>query len=216
MRSFVLALLLSPAALAQTAPGDVAADTTATSFASSVFAFDAIADSVAAVRAERAARERERRAAEAARPAPPSQPTVEVFGTSGASALLPVGWEGPVTIAEVDLPGYALYSARNTALESPLHGAVLRVERVTGLNALYRERFAKGQTTYGYHGASPIGPAPVPEGLGLELSGPGTGGAVSFVQRGATLWAVSVEAPALTWAERRSEVLAVLAGVRLP
>ena len=223
MRPFALALLVASAALASSARAqdasadstEAAADTTAAPLAASVFAFGEIADSLAVVRAERA--ERRRLAAEAEAEAQARrQPTVEVLGTSGASALLPGGWEGPVTISEVDLPAYALYTARNDAMDSPLHGAILRVERVTGLNALYRERFSKGQTTYGYHGSSPVGPAAAPEGLGLELNGPGTGGAVAFVQRGATMWTVAVEAPLETWAAHRADVLAVLAGVRLP
>ena len=229
MRALALAVLLSPAALAQSvpetsyAPGSTAAGTTMADTVSVAFLrLDRVADTLAAVRAERerieleqAERRREELAAYAAR-AEAQLPHTEALGTTGAAVTLPGSWTGPVTLVEDELPDYALYTARNVNPASPLHGAVLRVERVTGLNALYRERWTKGQTTYGYHGASPVGPATVPEGLGLEIEGPGTGGAVAFTQRGATLWAVAVEVPAATWATHRAEALAILAGVRLP
>ncbi|PAP77852.1 hypothetical protein [Rubrivirga marina] len=222
MRLVVLIALLSPVAFGQSAPAS-APDTTVADTATVAFLrLDRVADTLAAVRAEReriereqAERQREEIAADVAR-AQAQLPHTEALGTTGAAVVLPGSWTGPVTVAEGELPDYALYTARNVNPASPLEGAVLRVERVTGLNALYRERWSKGQTTYGYHGASPVGPIAVPEGLGLEVSGPGTGGAVAFTQRGATLWAVAVEAPAGTWATHRADVLAILASVRLP
>jgi hypothetical protein len=224
MRALALAVLLSPAAFAQVSTsGGSAAHTPAADTASvAVLRLDHVADTLAAVRAERerigreqAARRRDQVEAYVAR-AQAQLPRTETLGTTGASATLPGSWTGPVTIAEGELPNYALYVARNANLASPLHGAVLRVERVTGLNALYRERWTRGQTTYGYHGASPVGPAPIPEGLGLEVAGPGTGGVVAFTQRGATLWAVALEVPEAAWAAHRAEALAILSGVRLP
>ena len=220
MRRLLLAALLAPAALAQSSTVEASAPDTTASVA--FLRLDRVADTLAAVRAEReriereqAERQREELAAYVAR-AEAQLPHTETLGTTGASVVLPGSWTGPVTIAETELPDYALYTARDVNPASPLSGVVLRVERVTGLNPLYRERWSKGQTTYGYHGATPVGPASVPEGLGLEVAGPGTGGAVAFTQRGATLWAVAVEAPAATWAAHRSDVLAVLASVRLP
>ena len=93
---------------------------------------------------------------------------------------------------------------------------MLRVERITGLNPLLRERFTRGQTSYGYHGTTPVGPAAVPDGLGIEVAGPGTGGAVAFITRGPILWAVSVQAPATTWTAHRAEVMGLLLSPRLP
>jgi hypothetical protein len=224
MRALVLALLLSPAAFAQvsTSGGSGAHTPTADTAAVAVLRLDRVADTLSAVRAERerigreqAARRREQVEAYVAR-AQAQLPRTEALGTTGASVTLPGSWTGPITVAEGELPDYALYVARNTNFASPLHGAVLRVERVTGLNALYRERWTKGQTTYGYHGASPVGPAPVPDGLGLEVAGPGTGGVVAFTPRGATLWAVALEVPEAAWAAHRAEALAILASVRLP
>lgn len=226
MRALLLGLLLSPLAFAQSAPETASAAPADTAAADTVtvafLRLDRVADTLAAVRAERrriereqAERQREELAAYVAR-AEAQLPRTETLGTTGAAVTLPGSWTGPLTIVEDELPDYALYTARNANPASPLRDAVLRVERVTGLNALYRERWTKGQTTYGYHGASPVGPAPVPEGLGLEVEGPGTGGAVAFTQRGATLWAVAIEVPAAAWATHRAEALAILAGVRLP
>lgn len=213
MRLFVLLAALAPAvALAQSsAPPDsterAAADTTAAASTPSLFSFAALSDSVRARRP--VALEPEPEAA-------PLTPTVHVVGTAGVSMLLPAGWDGPVSAIETEDPGYALYSARNDAPDHLLTGAVLRVERITGLNPLLRERFTRGQTGYGYHGATPVGPAAVPEGLGVEVEGPETGGAVAFITRGPVLWAVSIQAPATTWAAHRAEVMGLLTSPRLP
>ncbi|MAQ92370.1 MAG: hypothetical protein CMM84_02395 [Rhodothermaceae bacterium] len=215
MRLLVLLAALAPAvALAQSpAPPDsteaASTDTTATASARPLFSFAALSDSV--------------RARQPAEPEPkpeptaaPLTPTLHVVGTAGVTMLLPAGWDGPVSAVETEDPGYALYSARNDAPDHLLAGAVLRVERITGLNPLLRERFTRGQTSYGYHGTAPVGPAAVPDGLGIEVAGPGTGGAVAFITRGPILWAVSVQAPATTWAAHRAEVMGLLLSPRLP
>lgn len=215
MRLLVLLAALAPAvALAQSpAPPDsteaASTDTTATASARPLFSFAALSDSV--------------RARQPAEPEPkpeptaaPLTPTLHVVGTAGVTMLLPAGWDGPVSAVETEDPGYALYSARNDAPDHLLAGAVLRVERITGLNPLLRERFTRGQTSYGYHGTTPVGPAAVPDGLGIEVAGPGTGGAVAFITRGPILWAVSVQAPATTWTAHRAEVMGLLLSPRLP
>lgn len=215
MRLLVLLAALAPAvALAQSpAPPDsteaASTDTTATASARPLFSFAALSDSV--------------RARQPAEPEPkpeptaaPLTPTLHVVGTAGVTMLLPAGWDGPVSAVETENPGYALYSARNDAPDHLLAGAVLRVERITGLNPLLRERFTRGQTGYGYHGTTPVGPAAVPDGLGIEVAGPGTGGAVAFITRGPILWAVSVQAPATTWTAHRAEVMGLLLSPRLP
>ena len=215
MRLLVLLAALTPAvALAQSpAPPDsteaASTDTTATASARPLFSFAALSDSV--------------RARQPAEPEPkpeptaaPLTPTLHVVGTAGVTMLLPAGWDGPVSAVETEDPGYALYSARNDAPDHLLAGAVLRVERITGLNPLLRERFTRGQTSYGYHGTTPVGPAAVPDGLGIEVAGPGTGGAVAFITRGPILWAVSVQAPATTWTAHRAEVMGLLLSPRLP
>ena len=171
MRLLVLLAALAPAvALAQSpAPPDsteaASTDTTATASARPLFSFAALSDSV--------------RARQPAEPEPkpeptaaPLTPTLHVVGTAGVTMLLPAGWDGPVSAVETEDPGYALYSARNDAPDHLLAGAVLRVERITGLNPLLRERFTRGQTSYGYHGTTPVGPAAVPDGLGIEVAGP--------------------------------------------
>ena len=147
---------------------------------------------------------------------PAPQPTVHAFGATGLRVTLPAGWNGPTEALDAD-PAYAAYAFRNALPGNSLSGAVLRVERVLGLNQLLRERWQRGQTSYGYHGTRPVGPivSPLP-GLGLEVAGAGTGGVVVFLQRGPASWAVQIEVPEAVWATRRAEVLAVLADVTIP
>ena len=133
------------------------------------------------------------------------------FASTGLRVTLPPGWDGPVAADEARLPAYALYT-----FEDAEDGAVLRVERVTGLNPVERERWRTGAVRYGYHGTRPVGPAALPvAGLGVEVSGGDRGGAVAFVQRGAAYWALHVSAPAEVWASHRPGLLAALAGVAL-
>ncbi len=149
-------------------------------------------------------------------PPPPPRPTLHAFGATGLRVTLPAGWTGPVAAADAQAERYALYTFENAA-DHPLAGTTLRVERVQGLNQLVRQRFQQGQTGYGYHGTRPIGPAATPlPGLGMEVEGPGTAGAVVFLQRGLASWTVQIEAPASVWAAHRGEVLTVLAGVEIP
>ncbi len=63
----------------------------------------------------------------------------------------------------------------------------------------------------------PIGPVatPVPS-LGIEVASATEAGAVAFIQRGATYWAVQIAAPPDLWASRRADLLAVLSGIALP
>ena len=129
---------------------------------------------------------------------------------------LPPGWSETLSVSETELPAYARYSFA-AASGSPLAGTTLHVERLAGLNALDRERWTRGLTPYGYHGLRPVGPLDLPvPGLGIELKERGSGGAVAFVQRGQTFWAVHVQAPEAVWSAYRAEAIALLGAVRLP
>lgn len=147
----------------------------------------------------------------------PPEPVRYASAATGLAVTLPVGWAGETAVTEADLPAYARYSFTNAASGSPLAGVTLHVERVVGLNALDQQRWTRGLTPYGYHGLQPVGPASVPlPGLGIEVAGPGTAGAVTFVQRGLTFWAVHVQAPEAVWAARRADVVGLLGAVQLP
>ena len=147
-------------------------------------------------------------------PPPPPAPVLHAFG-DGLHVTLPSGWGGPVAIDDRQT-GRAVRSFYNAEEGHPLQNVTLRVERVDGLNALLRERWSRGQTAAGYHGTTPVGPAATPlGGFGVEVAGPGQGGAVVFVHRGASSWTIGVTAPADLWRLRRAEVLAVLSGVAL-
>ena len=208
----VFLLLAASAVFAQSSP----ADSVATNGGDTVAASDTLAaDSAEVAPPGPPLPAPEPRVASASTP-PPPQPTIHAFGKTGLRVTLPAGWNGPVAAVEDHAESYALYTFSNAA-DHPLAGTTLRIERVQGLNQLLRERWANGQTSYGYHGTRPVGPAAQPlPGVGLEVEGRGTGGAVVFLQRGLANWAVQIEAPASVWAERRGEVLAVLAGVELP
>ncbi|MEM6288726.1 MAG: hypothetical protein AAF845_16430 [Bacteroidota bacterium] len=149
--------------------------------------------------------------------AAPPPPTRYASEATGFAITLPAGWTGPSSVTETDLPAYAHYTFSGAASGSALAGVTLHVERIVGLNALDQQRWTRGLTPYGYHGLEPVGPASVPvAGLGIELSGGGQAGAVAFVQRGQTFWAVHVQAPEAAWASRRTEILSVLSAVDLP
>ncbi len=214
MRLLALALLSVPLlASSQTGPSGGTAQPDAEAHTTALFSFASMADSL---RAGPQAPHEADRAISLAVSVELAGPTVYAFGITGASVTLPAGWDREPSVAEDALPEYAVYTVANDVDGHPLAGVVLRVERVTGLNPLLRERWLHGQTMTGYHGTGPVGPAEVPEGFGVEIAGRGVGGVVAFVQRGPVLWAVSVEAPAATWAAQRAEVAAVLAAVRLP
>lgn len=147
-------------------------------------------------------------AAETAEPPAPRPLAFTASGT-GLAVALPPGWTA-TEATEGGLPAYARYAFTDGA-------ATLLVERVVGLNELDRQRWTRGQTTYGYHGLTPVGPAAVPlPGLGLAVEGPGVAGAVAFAQRGQAFWAVHVRAPEAVWAARRGALAEMLAGVTLP
>lgn len=135
---------------------------------------------------------------------------------SGLRITLPPGWDGPESAVE-PADGAVLYTFQNTTPGHPLAGVTVRLERVQGLNALLRERWMRGQTSHGYHGTQPVGPAAAPmPGFAVEVTGPGQSGAVVFSQRDSGMWAVQVVAPAALWASRRDAVLALLTGITLP
>lgn len=145
---------------------------------------------------------------------PPTQ-TLQLFGRTDLRVSLPQGW--PEGVAdESRLPAYAQYTF--TAGAGAFSGAVLRVERVVGLNPAEEQQWRGGQTPYGYHGARPVG-ALAHAGdvlVAFETAGPGVKGASAFAQRGRTFWAVSVVAPEAIWAARRDEVVALLSLVTIP
>lgn len=154
-------------------------------------------------------------AAQRAVPDTSASPAAYAFASTGLRVALPPVWNGETAVDEARLPNYALYTFTSDA--PGLDGATLRVERVVGLDALARERWRTGAVRYGYHGTRPVGPAALPvAGLGVEVAGGGRGGAVAFVQRGSTYWALHVSAPAEVWAVRRADLLAALAAVELP
>lgn len=208
----VVALLAAPLALAQTPE----VDSTAVADSLIVVPDSLVADSVVVGYTEPPPPAPEPRVQEVSAPQLP-QPTTHAFAATGLRVTLPLGWDGPTAALDADAADYALYTFTNATPDDPLFGTVLRVERVQGLNALLRERFRRGLTTYGYHGSRPVGQAGVPlPGVGLEIEGAGTRGAVAFLQSGPSNWTVQIEAPASVWASRRGEVLAVLAGVAIP
>ena len=86
---------------------------------------------------------------------------------------------------------------------------------MTGLNPAEEQGWHSGQARVGYHGVRPVGPAQVPVAalVSVETAAAGVAGATAFVQRGRMFWAVSVVAPAATWASRRAAVVALMAGV---
>ena len=118
---------------------------------------------------------------------------------SGLVVTLPEGWSGPAEVDEDGLPGLASYRFENANDASALHGAVLHVERLTGLNPVMRERWQQGRVPYGYHGARPVAtlPAPpLPGAVGFRTAREGRTGHVYFLARGPVHWAIQVEAPA--------------------
>lgn len=137
---------------------------------------------------------------------------------TGLQVVVPEGWDGTQAIDETALPGRATYRFEATA--PALSGAVLVIERVTGLNPLAEERFRRGQVQFGYHGLRPT--AGLPEsamvfgpGAGVALAAGEQTGRVYFVQRGRIYWAVHLSAPASALAERPDLLDALAAGVRL-
>ena len=223
--SVLLALAVAPASAQPPAPlADAAASAADSTQADSTLADPAQADSTAAPRltgllrrvATEAQEQQEARGrlAQAALERA-SRPTRHVF-SSGLNVTLPPGWDGPTTALDQG-PPRERYTFQNAAPGHPLAGAILRVERVGGLNPLEREQWVRGQTTYGYNGTRPVGPASAPAaGLALEVEGAGQAGAVVFAHHRGEMWALQVVAPTALWRARRAEVLAVLAGVALP
>jgi hypothetical protein len=138
--------------------------------------------------------------------------------TSGLVVALPEGWSGAAAVDERGLPGLASYRFENQNPQSPLRGAVLHVERLTGLNPMMRERWAQGRVPYGYHGARPVAalPAvPIPGAVGFRTEREGHLGGVFFAVRGPVYWAVQVEAPEDVYAAHEGTLLDLARGLRL-
>lgn len=214
--ALVLVVVLSaPAGSAQIVPVEAATE-----------AARAEADSAtAATFAQRAVRQAASDAAQRARPSPmlgmalraASQPTVVALPTVDVVVTLPPGWSGSRLASTEGLPRYAAFALQNDVPGHPLAGAVVRAERVAGVEGIERERWMRGQPPYRYHTAGPVGPIAVPgHAYGVEVAGGGVRGAVVFVRHHEALWAIGVEAPDALWARQRPALLALIGGVRLP
>jgi hypothetical protein len=137
---------------------------------------------------------------------------------SGLVVTLPEGWSGPEAVDESGLPRMASYRFENQSDASALRGAVLHVERLTGLNPMMRERWHQGRVPYGYHGAVPVAAlevAPVPGAIGFLTERDDYVGHVYFLVRGPVYWAVQVEAPAAVFDAHESTLLDVVRTLRL-
>ena len=131
---------------------------------------------------------------------------------SGLVVTFPDGWQGPSEVDENGYPGRATYRFENTNAGNPLRGAVLHIERLTGLNPVMRERWAQGRVPYGYQGSRPIAAltsTPIPGSVGFRTERPDYRGNVYFFARGAAHWAVHVEAPEAVF-ERHEDALVAL------
>lgn len=134
---------------------------------------------------------------------------------TGLSLTLPDDWTGTEEVDEGSLPQTASYRFVNTNPESDWLGAVVHVERVTGLNPMMRERWMQGRVPFGYHGAQPVAAVsrasvPFPNAVGIQTTRDDRPGAVYFLATGQTYWAVQVEVPA-SMLEAQPDALAVLA-----
>lgn len=141
--------------------------------------------------------------------------------TGGLAVALPDHWQGETEVDEARLPQVASYRFENGNPESPLYGAVLHVERVTGLNPLMRERWIQGRVPFGYHGAQPVAALPpsqvtVEGAVGFRTVRDDRGGVVYFTSRGQTYYAVQVEAPAAVFETHEAALLALAGAIRLP
>src|SRR5690606_39617964 len=79
---------------------------------------------------------------------------------SGLTVTLPEDWSGPETVDESEMPRTASYRYENTNAASALHGAVVHVERITGLNPMMQARWQQGRVPSGYPGARPVAALP--------------------------------------------------------
>jgi hypothetical protein len=137
---------------------------------------------------------------------------------SGLVVTLPEGWSGPEAVDESHLPGLASYRFENRSDSSALRGAVLHIERLTGLNPMMRERWYQGRVPYGYHGARPVAAievAPVPGAIGFLTERGEYVGHVYFLVRGPVYWAVQVEAPAAVFDAHEAALLDTVRLLRL-
>lgn len=137
---------------------------------------------------------------------------------SGLAVSLPSGWAGPEAVDESGLPGLASYRFENRSDSSALRGAVLHVERLTGLNPVMRERWQQGRVPYGYHGARPVAAVaavPLPGAVGFRTEREGQEGEVYFLARGPVHWAIQIEAPEAVFAAHASTLRDLVRSLRL-
>lgn len=137
---------------------------------------------------------------------------------SGLVVTLPENWDGPATVDESGLPGRASYRFEDQSDSSATRGAVLTIERLTGLNPVMRERWQQGRVPYGYHGARPVAvlpSAPLPDAVGFRTERDGMVGDVYFLVRGPVYWAIQVEAPEATFGTYEPALLDLVRALRL-
>jgi hypothetical protein len=138
---------------------------------------------------------------------------------SGLALTLPEDWTGAEAVDESQLPGSASYRFENANAESLLRGAVLHIERLTGLNPMMQERFSQGRVPFGYHGARPVaalGSVPYTGAVGFQTEQPGRTGVVYFLTQGSVYWTVQIEAPESGFAAQQAALLDLARAVRFP
>lgn len=136
---------------------------------------------------------------------------------SGLTVALPGGWAGPEAVDESGLPGLASYRFENQSDSSALRGAVLHVERLTGLNPVMRERWQQGRVPYGYHGARPVSAlaaTPLTGAVGFRTEREGRTGEAYFLTQGPVHWAVHIEAPATVFAAHSAALRDLVGALR--
>lgn len=139
---------------------------------------------------------------------------------TGLQVDLPPEWEGPTLATEDGLPAYASYVFENANAESDLSGVVLRIDRVVGLDPVRRERWLRGQSEIGYHGARPVSALPPDHilfrpGTALLAKTSTTTSLVFFTVRDGAHYAVQVEAPTARFDALQVQMLNVARGVTL-
>lgn len=141
------------------------------------------------------------------------------IAVAGVSLSLPQGWDGPVESDESHAPQRASYTFNNMNEESSLNGARLIIYRVTGLNALDRNKWWGGRLAFGYAGARPIAAATPDEmvfaqATGYRTQGNGRLGTIYFTQHGPAFYAIHVSTQEDVFEEQLPALLDVVRTIR--